>query len=100
MSNTSVRGVPRRQLEPARPSAQAVLKAVAAEHGIKPEAVLQRQSGLAFKHGVYLLRRRANLSLREVADRAGVLIGRVAQIQSEIETTGSDERLGKIGCNL
>ena len=96
ISNTSVRGVPRRQLEPGRPSAQAVLQAVAAEHGVKPEAVLQRQSGLAFKHGVYLLRRRANLSLREVADRAGVLIGRVAQIQSEIETTESDERLGKI----
>lgn len=96
ISNTPVRGVPRRQLEPGRPSAQAVLQAVAAEHGVKPEAVLQRQSGLAFKHGVYLLRRRANLSLREVADRAGVSIGRVAQIQSEIETTESDERLGKI----
>jgi len=90
------RGVPRRQLEPWRPSVQAVLRAVAEVHGITPGRVLQRESGRAFKHAVYLLRRRANLSLRDAADKAGVSIGRVAQIQSEIETAQTDQNLSKI----
>ncbi len=96
LSGKSPRGIPRRQLEPARPSAQAVVRAVAEVHGIKPEKALQRQSGQAFKHAVYLLRRRANLSLREVAAQAGVSIGRVAQIQSEIKSAETDQALRKI----
>lgn len=100
LSGKSPRGIPRRQLEPARPSAQAVVRAVAEVHGIKPEKVLQRQSGRAFKHAVYLLRRRANLSLREVAAQAGVSIGRVAQIQSEIESAETDQALRKIVVKL
>jgi putative transposase len=90
------RGVPRRQLGPRRPSIQAVLRAVAEVHGITPGHVLQRESGRAFKHAVYLLRRRANLSLRDAADKAGVSIGRVAQIQSEIEEAQTDQDLSKI----
>ena len=46
------------------------------------------QDRLVFKQTVYLLRRRANLSLREVAEMAGVTIGRVAQIQSVLLTPG------------
>jgi transcriptional regulator with XRE-family HTH domain len=49
---------------------------------------------------VYLLRRRANLSLREVAEMAGVTIGRVAQIQSEIEALPNNERLERIVAGL
>jgi hypothetical protein len=89
-------GVPRRQLDPRRPSVQAVLRAVAEVHGTTPGHVLQRESGRAFKHALYLLRRRANLSLREAADKAGVSIGRVAQIQSEIEAVQTDQDLSKI----
>src|SRR5581483_2502300 len=94
------RGVPRRQLEPGRPSLHAVLRAVAAVHGLRPADVLDRRNGLAFKHAVYLLRRRANLSLAEVAKRAGVSIGRVAQIQSGIETADRDPTLVKIVAKL
>ena len=94
------KGVSRGQINPARRSAQAVLRAVADSYSIKPAAALDRQNGPAFKQAVYLLRRRANLSLREVADMAGVTIGRVAQIQSEIESLPIDERLEQIVCVL
>jgi hypothetical protein len=100
VANKLPRGVARRQLDPGRPGALTVVRAVAEVHGIRPEAALRRQSGQAFKHAVYLLRRRANLSLREVAARAGVSIGRVAQIQSEIEAAGNDQKLSKIVTKL
>ena len=94
------KGVSRRQLSAVRPSALAIVRAVAEAHGIKPAAALQRRSGNAFKQAVYLLRRRANLSLREVAALAGVTIGRIAQIQSEMESLPPDERLKQIVAKL
>ena len=87
LSGATARGIARDQLNPARPNAPAILRAVGKVHGIAPHTALQRQSGMALKHAVYLLRRRGNLSLKEVADKATVSIGRVAQIQSEIEST-------------
>ena len=89
------RGIPRRQLAPARPSVERILGVVAKAHNIPAPAALERDSGQAFKHAVYLLRRRANLSLQEVAEIAGVSIGRVSQIQSEIESRPPDERLAR-----
>jgi REP element-mobilizing transposase RayT len=100
LSGKTPKGVSRGQLNPARSSAQAVLRAVAHAYGIKPAAALERQSGLAFKQTVYLLRRRANLSLRQVAEMAGVTIGRVAQIQSEIESLPINEKLEQIVSRL
>jgi len=84
-------GVTRSQLEPSRPTLNQIVRAVAAAHGIKPGAVLNRDTGQPFQHAVYLLRRRANLSLQEVAELAGISIGRVAQIQSKIESGEPDE---------
>lgn len=89
----SIKGIPRAQLSALRPSAQAVIRTVAEVHEIEPEMALKRESAAAFKQAVYLLRRRANLSLREVAEMAGVSIGRVAQIQSEIESAPPDVML-------
>jgi REP element-mobilizing transposase RayT len=100
LAGKTPKGVSRRQLNPVRPSAQAVLRAVADTYRIKPAAALARQSRSAFKQTVYLLRRRANLSLREVAEMAGVTIGRVAQIQSEIEALPNNERLERIIARL
>ena len=96
LAGQNPKGIPRRQLHPFRPSVQAILRTVAGVHGIKPATVLKRQSGSAFKQAIYLLRRRANLSLADVAAVAGVSIGRVAQIQSEIESVAADERLIRI----
>jgi prophage DNA circulation protein len=100
LSGKSPRDIARRQLSPARPTAQAVVRAVAEVHGIKPVAALQRKSGAAFKQALYLLRRRANLSLREVAEMAGVTIGRVAQIQSELESQAPDRMLERVVSKL
>ncbi|MBI3527343.1 MAG: transposase [Betaproteobacteria bacterium] len=100
LPGTAPKGVSRRQLNPNRPGAQTVLRAVADAYGIAPAATLQRQSGPAFKQAVYLLRRRANLSLREVAAMAGLTIGRIAQIQSEIESLPVDETLNQIVAKL
>ena len=87
------RGVPRRQLGPTRPTAQRVVQAVAKVHGLSAAAVLDRENGEAFRHAVYLLRRRANLSLGEVAELAGVTIGRVSQIQTAMEASDPDAHL-------
>ena len=100
LAGRSPKGVSQRQLHPIRPSVQAILQSVAEAHGIKSARVLERQSGWAFKQAIYLLRRRANLSLAEVAAMAGVSIGRVAQIQSEIESLPADERLIRIANDL
>jgi putative transposase len=100
LSGKTPKGVSRGQLNPVRPRAQAVLRAVADAYRIKPAAALERQSGPAFKQTVYLLRRRANLSLRQVAEMAGVTIGRVAQIQSETESLLEDEQLEQIVSRL
>ncbi|MGH8582482.1 MAG: hypothetical protein ACREWG_06750 [Gammaproteobacteria bacterium] len=61
---------------------------------------LRRRSGVVFKEVVYLLRRRANLSLREVAAMAGVSIGRVAQIQSELESAPPEAILKQVVSKL
>ena len=90
--NTS-RGIARRQLSPGRPSAREVLKAVAEVHQIPVRSVLDRRNGEAFRHAVYLLRRRANLPLQDVAEMAQVSIGRVSQIQSLTEASEPGERL-------
>ncbi|MFN0317886.1 MAG: transposase [Burkholderiales bacterium] len=100
LAGIPAKDIPRRQLDPSHPSAQAVVRAVAKVHGIASGSVLNRQSGQAFKHAVYLLRRRANLNLNEVALKAGVSIGRVAQIQSEIESAEADPELRKIASEL
>ena len=100
LSGKTPKGVSRSHLNPVRPGSQVILRAVADAHGIAPAAALERQSGPAFKHAVYLLRRRTNLSLREVAVMAGVSIGRVAQIQGEIESLPQDAKLQQIVAKL
>ncbi len=93
LAGTTPRGIARRQLSPARPTARDVVKVVAQVHEIPVRSVLERHSAEAFKHAVYLLRRRANIPLHDVATMAGVSIGRVSQIQSRIEAEKPDERL-------
>jgi hypothetical protein len=84
--------VPRAQRLPVRPSPDAILQMVATAHDLPKEKVLDRSSGRAFKLAVYLLRRRGNLALWEVATLAGVSVSRVSQIQAEIEAEETDGR--------
>jgi REP element-mobilizing transposase RayT len=83
-----------------RPKAEHIVRAVARAYEIARPAVLDRASGEPFKHAVYLLRRRANLPLQEVAALAGVSIGRISQIQSEIESHPADPALARCLRNL
>ena len=95
LGGRKLKGIPRSQLTPARPSAERILRAVARAHKIPLSATMERDSGPGFKHAVYLLRRQGNLSLQEVAAMAGVSIARVSQIQGEIESRAADERLAR-----
>jgi hypothetical protein len=64
-----------------------------------PQAVLERSTRAAFQATVYLLRRAANLSLREVREVAGISPSRISQIQRLIETEGADTRLAELIAN-
>jgi REP element-mobilizing transposase RayT len=81
----AVRGVARVQTEPLRPEPEEVLTMVGRAFGLSASVVLDRSHPEAYEAAVYLLRRIANLSLSEVAERAGVSLGRISQIQAKIE---------------
>ena len=81
----TVRGVAKVQRQPGSPKAQEILGRVAQEFGITEGQVLDRSQREAYWLGVYLLRRVGNLTLAAVAERAGVTVARISQIQSKIE---------------
>jgi len=78
-------GIPTSHRQPTRPDAGAVLIAVAKAFGVTLQQVQNRSHQQAFQAWVYLLRRAANLSLRDVSEKAGVSTGRISQIQRTIE---------------
>jgi hypothetical protein len=76
-------------LRPDRPGAEEIARAVAKAAKVAPETVLDRRASQAtYRVAVYLLRRAANLPLKEVAALAGVSAPRVSQIQRGIEDAG------------
>ncbi|MBI5752351.1 MAG: hypothetical protein HZA59_09440 [Hydrogenophilales bacterium] len=89
-------GIPASHRQPARPDAEAVLTVVAKAFGVTPEQVQNRRHQRAFQAWAYLLRRAVNLSLREVAGKAGVSPGRISQIQRTIEAGEPDPVLAKL----
>jgi hypothetical protein len=81
--------VPQGMLRPDRPTRQAIIGAVAEAAGVPPATALDRHVRQdVFQVTVYLLRRAANLSLKEVAALAGVSPPRISQIQRAIEEAG------------
>lgn len=80
-----VRRVARMQVEPLRPGPAEILSKVGLAFRISPSGVLEGSDQDAYQAAVYLLRRVANLSLRGVAELAGVSSGRISQIQANIE---------------
>lgn len=92
-SEQSAEDVPRAQRSPARPGPDDIVREVATAFGVPSTQVLDRSSGPAFKAAVYLLRRAANLGLKEVARLASVSSPRISQIQTEVESAPYDERL-------
>ena len=82
-----VANVPRAQQRPARPTAGELPQAVLSAYRIKDEKTLcLRGHQEAFQAWVYLLRRAANLTLREAARRGNVSPSRVSKIQSGLES--------------
>ena len=89
-------GIPSSHRQPTRPDAEAVLAAVAKAFGVTPEQIQNRHHQRAFQAWVYLLRRAVNLSLREVAGKAGVSSGRISQIQRAIEAGEPEPAMARL----
>jgi putative transposase len=85
--------VPRAMLRPNRPTRDAIIAAVAKAAGVPAATALDRRARQdVFQVTVYLLRRSANLSLKEVAALAQVSPPRISQIQRSIEDAGGMDR--------
>lgn len=85
--------VPQDMLHPDRPTPDAIIGAVAEVAGVPPTLALDRHVRQdVFQVTVYLLRRAANLSLKEVSALAGVSPPRISQIQRAIEDAGGLDR--------
>src|SRR5690606_4089581 len=73
--------VPSAMADPARPTAEQILEAVAGAAGCSRAVVLdRRRAPEPFRAGIYLLRRAGNVPLRDVAAMAAVSPGRISQI--------------------
>jgi hypothetical protein len=95
LQGKSLTQVPVQQTRPTRPTAQEVKQAVARAYGVARGAVLECSNRAVFQATVHLLRRAANLSLREVSELAGISASRISQIQRMIETEGADGRVAE-----
>jgi putative transposase len=81
--------VPRAMFRPDRPTREKIIGAVSEAAGVPPATALDRHARQdVFQVTVYLLRRAANLSLKDVAALAGVSPARISQIQRAIEEAG------------
>jgi len=81
----AVRGIARVQIKPLRPEPEEILAMVGRAFRLSASLVWNRSHPEAYEAAVYLLCRAGNLSLSEVAERAGVSLGRISQIQAKIE---------------
>lgn len=85
--------VPQAMLRPDRPTRETLVDAVATAAGVPPATALDRRVRQdVFQVTVYLLRRSADLSLKEVSALAGVSPARISQIQRMIEDAGGLDR--------
>jgi REP element-mobilizing transposase RayT len=85
LSKAAMANVPVAQRQPTRPRAEEVLEAVAAAYDLSRDDLLRRRDPAAFRAAVYLLRRAANLSIKEVAGLFGISQPWVSRIQGGIE---------------
>jgi putative transposase len=86
--------IPQSMLRPDRPTCEAIIDAVARAAGVPVTTALDRHVRQdVFQVTVYLLRRAANLSLKDVSALAGVSPARISQIQRAIEDAGGLHRV-------
>jgi len=84
----SLANVPPGQTHPTRVTGEEVLVKVEQVYKIEIEALCKRVDPEAYQCAAWLLRRVANETLREVADRFGVSPSRISHIQGGIERQG------------
>ena len=77
--------VPRCQSHPARLDKSTILEGVGRVYGLSVGDILARRHAEAYPMAAWLLRRKANLPLGEVAELFGVSISRISHIQRGIE---------------
>ena len=82
----SLANVPRQQTHPTRLDKGAVLARVSEVYALPVEEILTRSHGQAYHCAAWLLRRSANVSLKEVAELFGVSPSRISHIQRLVET--------------
>ena len=81
--------IPSAQSHPERATPEQVLHDVASAFGLDVGEVFDRRNNReAFRTAVFLLRRACNLSLKEVAELAGISLSRVSQIQKQVGDEG------------
>lgn len=83
-------------LQPTRPTAAAILEAVCRDYHTSLDAITTRKHKTAYHSAVYLLRRAANLCLKDVATKFGISISRVSHIQRAVEDGPTDTTLAAL----
>jgi len=81
----SLANVPQQQTHPTRLDKDAVLTRVSQVYALQAEEILSRSHAEAYHCAAWLLRRSANVSLKEVAELFGVSPSRISHIQRSME---------------
>lgn len=84
--------VPLSQSRPTRVGQERILERVSEVYGVSVPQIISRDDAGAYRCAVYLLRRVANVPLREVAALFGVSSSRISHIQRMMEVREVDER--------
>ena len=92
----AARGIAKAQTRPKTPGGDEIVNTVAREYCIPAAQVLDRSHAEAYWLAVYLMRRAGNLSLQDVADRVGISIARISQIQTKIESGKVNKKMGDV----
>ena len=96
LQGRSTAGIAAAQRRPARPDRAEVLASVMTAFGIAEAPLLARQDKNAYRAAAFLLRRAANLSLRDVAALFSVSPSRISHIQRDIERDIPDRITGQL----
>jgi putative transposase len=84
--------VPRAQTSPARPDKDRVLDIVTGVYDVNHKDIVTRHHAESYHTAAWLLRRAANLSLKDTAEVFGVSPSRISHIQRMIESRGLTQR--------
>ena len=77
--------VPRAQQQPPRPTQEQVVEGILEAFALTEQQLWKRDNQEAFQAAIYLLRRIANLPIRDVARLGGISAARISAIQRRVE---------------